>query len=272
MQRLINTNYLGDYLTRYFKTFFLFSVLAIVFTSCSDDEPFNDIPWYEDIETLQADYAKAIIDAQKPEASEISTTLMPISENNKELEWITIDGKKMVLVCTMLNQSSLKYWTATDTFRLSKQTGLWVTLPQEWKHRSNQYIGMDSVASRFRMIQMLGLYPDCDYDTVVEFYVDASQLFRPSFDPSINTTSSGISFPAWANEQYLVGETKFREWFAYQSSIAYEGPYACPWTQLGYTYDWHRNAPRQGLSEYIATVNTLAKVKTRQGCWTFLRR
>lgn len=248
------------------------AVISLGFTSCSDDEPFNEIPWYEDTESLQADYAKALIDAQRPEASEVSTTLMPISESNRELEWITIDGKKMVLVCTMMNQASLKYWTATDTFRLSKQTGLWVTLPQEWKKRSNQYTGMDSIASRFRMIQMLGLYPDCDYDTVVEFYVDASQLFRPSYDPSINTTTSGTAFPSWANEQYIVGVTNFREWFAYQQSIAYEGPYACPWTQLGYTYDWHRNASRQGLSEYIATVSALAKVKTRQGSWTFIRR
>lgn len=257
---------------KYFWTLLLLPAIAIGITSCSDDEPFDEIPWYEDTEALQADYIKALADAQNPEASEVSTTLMPITESNPELEWITIDGKKMVLVCTMLNQSSLKYWAATDTFRLSKQSGLWVTLPQEWNKRKSDYTGMDSVASRYRMIQMLGLYPDCDYDTVVEFYVDAGMLFRPSFDPSISTTTSVTSFPSWADESYTVGETNFREWFAYQKSVAYEGPYACPWTQLGYTYDWHHDASRQGLSEYIATVNALALIKTRQGSWTFIRR
>ena len=117
--------------------------VALLVTSCSeDDEP--EIPWYEDIATLQSDYAKALIDAQYPDASKVSTTLMPISENNPELEWITVDGKKMVLVCAITNQPSLRFWAATDTFRLSKQTGLWVTLPQEWKHRAGQYAGMDS--------------------------------------------------------------------------------------------------------------------------------
>ena len=255
---------------KYIWTLMLLPVIAIGFTSCSeDDEP--EIPWYEDIATLQSDYAKALIDAQYPDASKVSTTLMPISESNPELEWITVDGKKMVLVCAITNQPSLRFWAATDTFRLSKQTGLWVTLPQEWKHRAGQYAGMDSIASRFRMIQMLGLYPDCDYDTVIEFYVDASMLFRPSFNPDITTTTSVTSFPSWAGETYTVGITNFREWFAYQKSVAYEGPYACPWTQLGYTYDWHHGAPRQGLSEYIATVNALAKIKTRQGSWTFIK-
>ncbi len=87
---------------------------------------------------------------------------------------------------------------STDTFRPSKRTGLWVTLSQEWKNSSDQYQGMDSVASRYRMIQMLGLYLDCDYDTVVEFYVDVSQLFRPSYDPSISTTTNVMDFPVWA--------------------------------------------------------------------------
>ena len=250
-------------------------LMALVWcvTACSDDDPAEreDERWYEDEAALRADYMHALADAQWPDASKVSTSLMPISEANKELEWKTIDGKRMALVCTMLNQSSLRFWQATDTFRLSKQTGIWVSIPAEWKHRAAQYAAYDSIASRYRMIQMLGLWPGCDYDTMVEFYVDASTLFRPAHDPSIHTTTCGTSFPSWADESYTVGETKFREWFAYQSSTAYEGDYACPWTQLGYTYDWHHGASREGLSEYIATYNSLALIKRRTGSWTFVR-
>ena len=121
-------------------------------------------------------------------------------------------------------------------------------------------------------IQMLGLWPECNYNAVVEFYVDPTMLFRPSADPSITTTTSGVDFPSWADEKYTVGETNFREWFAYQKSVAYVGDGACPWTQLGYTYDWHHNADPKGLSEYRATVGALALIKTRQGSWTFIRQ
>lgn len=237
---------------------------------CSrDDEAI--IPWYEDASTLNADFAFALSDAQIPLPSEVSTSLMPVDESNPELEWITVDGKKMVLVCTMLSENSLRYWQETDTFRLSKQTGIWVTLPQEWKHKAGMFAGMDSVAARYRMVQMLGLSPQCNYNVVVEFYVDPHMLFRPAFDPSINTSTSGVEFPSWADDSYTVGETNFRQWFAYQQSVAYVGDGACPWTQLGYTYDWHHNANPQGLSEYVATVGALAKIKSRKGSWTFTK-
>ena len=110
---------------------------SLMLTGCysEDDTIDEDILWYEDKATLNADYAFALNDAQLPLLSEVSTTLMPIDESNPELEWITVGDKKLVLVCTMLSENSLKYWQATDTFRISKQTGIWVTLPQEWKHK-----------------------------------------------------------------------------------------------------------------------------------------
>ena len=252
---------------------FLILGFSMTMWSCSDDDPVEEmLPEIEDEAVLRVDYAHSLADAQNPDASKVSTTLMPISDTNKDLEWKTIDGKRMVLVCTMMNHSSLRFWEATDTFRLSKQTGIWVTLPADWKRRANEYARGDSLHTRYRMIQMLGLWPGCDYDTVVEFYVDASRLFRPAFDPSINTTTCGTSFPAWADENYTVGETNFREWFAYQSSTAYVGDYACPWTQLGYTYDWHHGSSREGLSEFVATYNSLALIKKRQGSWTFINK
>ena len=247
--------------------------IALILAECTPkNEPENGTPWYEDVETLNADFALALSEAQTPSPAKVSTPLMPISDSNAELEWITVGDKQLVLVCAMLSESSFKYWQATDTFRLTKQSGLWVTIPQEWKHKADKFAGMDSTASRYRMTQMLGLSPTCNYNAIVEFYVDADMLFRPAYDPSITTTTSGVEFPVWADEHYTVGETNFREWFAYQQRVAYEGEGACPWTQLGYTYDWHHDAAPQGLSEYIATVGALALIKSRQGSWTFINK
>ena len=71
----------------------------------------------------------------------------------------------------------------------------------------------------------------------------------------------GLDFPDYADEKYTVGETNFREWYRYSITQAYEDDSPLPWTQMGYTYDWHKGAPREGLSEYIVSHHTLIKVK-----------
>ncbi len=252
---------------------YLLVLMGFMFVACeNDDEPEVVTPWYEDTATLRADFLHALADVQTPEASDISTTLMPIIESNNELEWKMVDGKKMVLVCAFMTQDDLRFWAATDVYRLTKQTGLWVSIPAEWSHKAKEFEGLDSVAARYRMVQMLGLTPDCKYDTVVEFYIDPSGVFRPGADPSISTTTCGLEFPSWADANYTIGETNFREWYAYQKSMAYVGDWACPWTQLGYTYDWHHGANKQGLSEYVASFHTQAFIKVRQGCWTFIKK
>jgi hypothetical protein len=40
---------------------------------------------------------------------------------------------------------------------------------------------------------------------------------------------------------------------------------------LGYTYDWHEGATREGLSEYIVSHQTKIIVKRRIGSWTFIK-
>lgn len=238
----------------------------LILTSCRTK---TYLPTQADI---RADFIRALADAQQPNEQKVSHTLMPVREDDPALEWIDVDGRKMVLMCKMIDQPSLSIYANTDTFRLPAKNGYWVSLPADWKRRADLFEGLDSVASRFRMVQMLGLWPECDYDMVVEFYVDAASLFRPSYDPSITTTTSPSTFPDWADENYTVGDTNFRQWFARQQQSAYLGEKACPWAQLGYSYDWHHGAPREGISEYIAVHGALMKVKTREGAWTFIKK
>ena len=141
---------------RFLKIPFLFFIfISLTYVSCSDEDPILDpvIPWFEDEDTLGSNYFNALDEVSSPDFSKISTTLMPISADNSALEQTTIDDKQMVLVCTILNQNNLRYWEATEPFRLTKETGIWGTIPAEWSMK--------------------------------------------------------------ANESYTVGETNFREWFAY---------------------------------------------------------
>lgn len=257
------------------------AVMAVgLLASCSEDDDTQEgqLKWYEDTAMLESDFLQALYEAQSPTPEKESHSLWPITDDNPDLEWKDVvrkgDGSTahMVLVCAMLNHNDMKYWLPNDTFRISKWNGLWVTIPQEWDRNKRAYEGMDSVASRMRMIQMLGLRPDCRYDTMVEFYIDVDGLFRPAHDPDITTTSVAAGFANGMYDNYVVGETNFQEWFNYNLSVAYTGNGACPWTQLGYTYDWHHGADREGLSEYVASFNTLAYIKSRESCWTFIRK
>ena len=149
--------------------------------------------------------------------------------------------------------------------------GTWVTIPGEWLSKKDAFVGLDSAAAHMRMLQMYGLSPDCTYNIMVQFYADVNGIFRPASDPSINTTTAGIEFPAWADENYKVGDTNFREWFRYNVSAAFEDDSPLPWTRLGYTYDWHKGANRQGLSEYVVVDQTYLKVKGYESEWQFIQ-
>ncbi|MBP3737854.1 MAG: hypothetical protein J6I72_02225 [Muribaculaceae bacterium] len=230
-------------------------------------------PWYEDIETLEAQLAEAVADAQKLDSTKIAHDLMPIRKDYPGLEWANFEGHDMVLVATLVDSTRLKrFFGQEGVYPIDRETGTWISIPADWKKQLNKFEGLDSVAAHMRMVQLYGLAPDCDFDIIVLFFADPKGMFRPAHDPDITTTSAGLDFPAYANEKYTVGETNFREWYRYSVASAYEDDSPLPWSQLGYTYDWHEGAQRQGLSEYIVSHHTLIKVKSAQSFWSFLRQ
>ena len=232
----------------------------------------NGTPWYENDSLLLAQLDAAITDAKEANPSEVSKNLMPVKKGTPGEEWANIDGKDMVLVVTLVDSSRLqRFFSGEGVYRIDRELGTWVTLPVDWLRKKDAYEGLDSVAAHMRMIQMYGLSPDCDYNIMVQFYADPSYMFRPAHDPDITTTSAGLEFPSYADEKFKVGETNFREWYRYSFASAYEDDSPLPWTQLGYTYDWHEGAPREGLSEYIVTHQSLIKVKSFESEWAFIQ-
>lgn len=233
----------------------------------------NTTAWYEDEEALQADLAAAIAEVQKLDSSKICHELTPIKKGHPGQEWATFDGHDMVLVVTLVDSSRLKrFFGRDDLHRIDREMGTWITLPADWKKHADAFEGLDSVAAHMRLIQMYGLSPDCDYNIMVQFYADPQWMFRPSHDPDITTTSAALEFPSYVDEKYKVGETNFREWYRYSVSAAFEDDSPLPWTQLGYTYDWHNGAASHvGLSEYIVSHNSLIKVKSFESEWAFIQ-
>ena len=260
---------------------FAFVVLAAVtIASCvkqtanktEEKNPTNQVAWYENDSALQADLAAAIEDAKQLDSTKIVNNLMPIQKGFPGQEWVTIDGHDMVLVVTLVDSSHLeRFFGRDDLYPIDREMGTWVSLPVDWANRSAAFEGMDSVAAHMRLLQMYGLAPDCDYDIMVQFYADPKGMFRPAHDPDITTTTVGLEFPDYADLNYKVGETNFREWYRYSVAAAFEDDSPLPWTQLGYTYDWHKGADHHGVSEYIVGHHTLVKVKSHQTAWEFVK-
>ncbi len=232
----------------------------------------NDIAWFENDSALQADLAASIANAKQLDSTKISHDLMPVKKGYPGQEWTNIDGHDMVLVVTLVDSSRLqRFFGRDDLYRIDREMGTWVSLPADWANRNTAFEGLDSIASHMRLLQMYGLDPSCDYDIMVEFYADPKGMFRPAHDPDITTTSVGLEFPAYADENYKVGETNFREWYRYSVASAFEDDSPLPWTQMGYTYDWHNGADYHGVSEYIVSHHTLVKVKSHKTAWEFVK-
>ncbi len=224
------------------------------------------------MEALQADLNAAIVDARQLNESKVVNNLTPVKKGTPGEEWTTIDGRDMVLCVTLVDTSRMnRFFGRDDVYRIERRMGTWITLPVEWAQRKDLFEGLDSVAAHERLIQLFGLSPDCTYDVMVQFYADPASMFRPAHDPSINTTSAGITYPKFVKKNYMVGATNFREWYEESVKAAFEDDSPLPWTQCGYTYDWNRDARRQGLSEYIVGDKALVKVKSRESAWQFIK-
>lgn len=223
--------------------------------------------WYKDTAALEALYQKAVDDAKEPTPSKVVDTLSSITnaKDNPDQEWIKVGDTDMVLVASLMKDKFVQmYKNEKDTFRLASNES-WFTIPAEWQKKAGCFAGMDSVESRTRLLQMLGLPLSTVHTEIVAVYVDAKALFRPSHDPEITDHTSQLTYPSGVSRNH-------HDWFEYNVSFSYEPGNAYPWTQLGYTYDWHNpDGYHVGLSEFVAFKGTLAKVKEIKSCWQFIQ-
>ncbi|MDD7318469.1 MAG: hypothetical protein SOZ80_05320 [Prevotella sp.] len=227
----------------------------------------RDGVWYEDTVRLHALYKQAVEDAAQPTQNKLVNTLVSIdkTDSGNGQEWIRIGNTDMVLVASFMKEKyAVLYQNSTDTFRLAANES-WFTIPAEWKKKAGCFAEMDSVESRMRIIQMLGLPMESQNTHVVLMYIDANTLFRPSRDPETNDRVAQLTYPEGVSEGH-------RDWFEYNLSLAYQPENPYPWTQIGYTYDWHSpTGTHVGLSEFVSLRGSLVKVKAVMGSHTFIR-
>ena len=227
----------------------------------------NGVPWYLDEPRLQADYLRAVADAARLDASEVCRDLPCITSPGEDsrLRWVGRDGCDRVLVCCMTESGYDGEWVPERVFATGA-SALWVVLPYELEERVGAMPRMtDSLECRMRMLQLLGLPPHSPYDRLLFFYADRAALLRPCPDPAVESCRTPHVFPCEVAASY-------REWFEERMAISYGGDTPYPWTRLGYTYDWHRDAERKrGLGEFLVPAGTSVIASGTVTVWRWCR-
>ena len=230
------------------KTFVLSFIFALAFSSCISVR--NTPP-----KLINQLYAASIEDAAYPTADEIATNLTVISKQNPKLKWKTIEGKEHLLVATWTSDKNVSYYPKTGIYN-TKSYPMWVTAIPDLKERCDALQVNKSKDAPLRIKQLLGLPATADKTSFIEFWVQPSDLFRPCPDNEVNDETCNLCFSEGESEEEMQAH---KDWI---NQLRLDSYYNCkgdkyPWTQLGYTYDWHpRNKSHIGISEFVIKANS----------------
>lgn len=194
-------------------------------------------------------YRQAIINAMYPEESKVYDDLVEISESNKKLSWKTIDGEKYVrMVSWKYSDSIYRPYLNASAFD-TKRWPIWLTAAPQLQERMKKE-NADDVD--YRLLQLLGLPPNAEYNYFIEFWVRPQDMFRPCPDNGITDNKCDVCFPENVTAEYRtwVNDSRISRYYACGLYKQY------PWTALGYTYDWNEeNTSHVGLSEFVVGAN-----------------
>lgn len=207
-------------------------------------------------------YKQALEQAKNPTPEKISRSLTVIGPDNKELVRRTIDGREHILVATWTStfkyyESSLGDWYNTGTY------DTWVTAAPNVQNlcRDSKWQGGD--VNR-RLIRLLGLPPGGDYVGFASMWVQPQDLYRPCPDSEITDSECGLNFPDDVTPEHRkwINDLRAKQYFVSKNPQSS----GWPWTQLGYTYDWHGQENPEthnpvGVSEFLIKQNAKIKIE-----------
>lgn len=210
---------------------------------------------------MQRTYEEAVGDAAKPQPWEVVQTLTPITKDNQGLVWKEIKGKQYLLVASWKLDTGYYVNDPSTGFYNTGKYPIWVTAAPQLQDlcRQKQFGRREGVDLRLK--QLLGMPPNVDKAYFVEFWVRPQDLFRPCPDPEVSDKTCGLAFPEGVSPEH-------KEWIDALRINSYYHPtwdQNYPWTELGYTYDWHpANKNHVGLSEFVIANNANVVVKGSQ--------
>lgn len=185
---------------------------------------------------VHAQQIGALLDAGQPIAPSL------ISHN---LTTIVAPTAQMTVFTDFVGYNRFSY---NDAFRSSPLFVTYGTQLQDFIRASN--LPQSQVA--LRVSQVLGI-PDSAAngrlnDRVVEVVAPTKDILRPERDPSVLNPISSVAFPAGTSPAYV---NYFYSKLVDNKYTLSPNNVPFPFTQLGYTYDWHNTSNIQGLSEFV---------------------
>ena len=232
---------------------------------------------------LNADYQRAVADAQLAEPDEIHRDLIAITASEPGLVWEGEPGNSRVLAVSWVGNHAYNTFFKGNEGKeilLSPTYNVWVTMVPELQNffQDRDYFPASRAAAELRIKQLLGLPVSSTYMALVEMWVEPTRLFRPSPDPEIIDHEAVLEFsPAGSiflsfNSSVAIHEynsadgsesvRSYEQWFDNLKNSTYTGNPPYPWTRLGYTYDWNSSSSEFGLSEFIVLGNSTVKVQS----------
>lgn len=232
-----------NYVSLLLGTFFLLITISVSWLFFTVNSQANSTTFLPEV------YYNALKDVEEVRPEEISNNLIAIVKNNPQLQW---QGDRLK-VATF---AKAKYNYEVGSTK-PQQRDMWVTVVPELKNFCTNYSTTTGKEVTLRIEQVLGLPPgNNEPRKIVEFWVSAKDLFRPTPDPEISDREAELEFRP-ANEFSIVSD-KYKDWYNHELSsfnrrmkeMNPDSPPA-PWTRLGYTYDWGESANHVGLSEFV---------------------
>lgn len=229
----------------------VFLLLGFTLAGCSKDD--DDVIPEPDLSQL---YSQSIRNAMLDDAANAIDTLWPITADNTNLQWKTINGQQYVLMATYMRFPAS--YPIGDSINTTWGEG-WFFIPSQMKRKLGP-VFTPTTDTILRINQLLGLPPvNSQSNThVAQLWVPAERLYRPAGNPSITTTTTGSALVEGVSEEYINWFNNYII-FAYYRPLTAPTQFHYPWTRLGYTYDWAPGASRVGVSEYVLKAGT--------GCW-----
>ncbi|KYF78409.1 hypothetical protein BE11_35725, partial [Sorangium cellulosum] len=192
-------------------------------------------------------YHAAVADAEVAEESERVDTLAAIDDQNTDL---LRDDEDRVLMVTWTSYPGYDELVGEET---TLGVEVWLT-PAPGLQAFCRASGLEGAALSLRLEQRLGLPPDGGKDRLVQLWVPADSMFRPSPDPEIDDSVAELDFPSGTPQEHV-------DWVDDLKATSY-GENGYPWTRLGYTYDWSPEGNEVGESEFVARKDTIVVVES----------
>ena len=222
---------------KFSKTLFLTSLLSTLLISCSVGTG--------KALTLKERLHNAYLDVIEAKEENIRP-LVCLTQNDEGVTWN--EAKDKVLLFTFHRFPSSYPDGQEVTFSWGES---WLCSLKEYEkwYLDNQNNIKDPL---LRTKQVLGMSDESKNTYISSMWFDPKDVQRPAYITDV-TKQMELGFAEGETEEY-------KNWFASQYYYSYDVA-KLPWTRLGYTYDWNKEAKdRYGLTEFIAWKGTTVTV------------